>query len=161
MYDVLRLAEQFEIDGFKFYTSKKNEVKSKTVAEIFDYLAQMEKEHTEFIRRLIKSLEEGAQIDSLPEQDTKYYKSRYEGQKISETSPEDDVSDLSILRMAYLIEKDFMEFYEKAANNEKDERVKKLLLVLRDWEEGHKRIIEEEIKSILERNNLELGFYPF
>jgi len=161
MYDVLRLAEQFEIDGFKFYTSKKNEVKNKTVAEIFDYLAQMEKEHTEFIRRLIKSLEEGAQIDSLPEQDTKYYKSRYERQKISETSPEDDVYDLSILRMAYLIEKDFMEFYEKAANNEKDERVKKLLLVLRDWEEGHKRIIEEEIKSILERNNLELGFYPF
>ncbi|WP_448376300.1 ferritin-like domain-containing protein [Fervidobacterium sp.] len=161
MYDVLRLAEQFEIDGFKFYTSKKSEVKNKTVAEIFDYLAQMEKEHTEFIRRLIKSLEEGAQIDSLPEQDTKYYKSRFEGQKIAETTPEDDIADLSVLRMAYLIEKDFMEFYEKAANNEKDERVKKLLLVLRDWEEGHKRIIEEEIKAILERNNLELGFYPF
>jgi rubrerythrin len=161
MYNVLRLAEQFEIDTFKFFTSKKNEVKSKTVAELFDYLAQMEEEHIELIRRLIKSLEEGARIDSLPEQDKKHYKSRYEGQKTSETSPEDVVADLSILRMAYLIEKYFMEFYEKAANSEKDERVKKLFLVLRDWEKGHARIIENEIKSLLERNNLELGFYPF
>jgi hypothetical protein len=32
---------------------------------------------------------------------------------------------------------------------------------LRDWEEGHKKIIEEQIKAIIERNNLELGFYPF
>lgn len=161
MYDVLKLAEQFEIEGFKFYRTKRDEVKNKSVADIFDYLAQMEKEHTEFIRRLRKSLEEGSEIESLPQQSTTYYKSRYEGQKISETSQEDDIADLSVLRMAYLIEKDFMEFYEKAAQKEIDERVKKLLLVLRDWEEGHKRIIEEEIKAIIERNNLELGFYPF
>ncbi|MGQ9855742.1 MAG: ferritin-like domain-containing protein [Fervidobacterium sp.] len=161
MYDILKLAEQFEIEGYKFYTAKREEVKNKQVSDIFDYLAQMEKEHTEFIRRLIKTLEEGREVESIEMQDSSYFKSRYEGQKIQETSPEDDIADLAVLRMAYLIEKDFMEFYKKAAENEKNESVKKVLVLLQDWEEGHKKIIEEQMKAIIERNNLELGFYPF
>jgi len=164
MYDVLKLAElaeKFEIEGYKFYTSKKQEVKNKSVAEVFEYLAQMEKEHTEFIRNLMKSLEEGGEIPEIPNQSASYFKSRYEEQKISETSPEDDITDLSVLRMAYLIEKDFIEFYGKAAEKETNEKVKSILTILRDWEEGHKKIIEEQIKAIIERNNLELGFYPF
>jgi rubrerythrin len=161
VYDVIKLAEQFEIEGYKFFTSKKQEVKNKSVAEIFESLAQMEKEHFEFIRNLMKSLEEGREIPEIPSQSASYFKSRYEGQKISETSPEDDIADLSVLRMAYLIEKDFMEFYGKAAEKETNEKVKSILTILRDWEEGHKKIIEEQIKAIIERNNLELGFYPF
>lgn len=161
MYDILKLAEQFEIEGYKFYTAKKEEVKSKHVSDIFDYLAQMEKEHTEFIRRLVKTLEEGREVEAIEMQDSSYFKSRYEGQKIQETSQEDDIADLAVLRMAYLIEKDFMEFYKKAADNEKNESVRKVLVLLQDWEECHKRIIEEQMKAIIERNNLELGFYPF
>ncbi|MGC8902023.1 MAG: ferritin-like domain-containing protein [Fervidobacterium sp.] len=160
MYDVLKLAENFEIEGYKFYTQKKNEVKNKTVADIFEYLAQMEKEHTEFIRNLMKLLQEGKEIQP-PTQDVKFFKDRYEGQKVSETTMEDDIADISVLRMAYLIEKDFMEFYAKAASNEKNEKVKEILTTLEKWEEGHKKIIEEQISYLIEKNHLELGFYPF
>ncbi len=161
MNDVLKLAEKFEIEGYKFYNEKSKEVKNKTVSEIFQNLAQMEKEHTEFIRRLMKELEEGRQISDFPKDAQQTFKKEYSEQKIEKTSQEDDLMDLAVLRMAYLIEKDFMEFYDKSARNEKDEKVKKILEILKEWEEGHKKIIEEQIKDIIERNNLELGFYPF
>ncbi len=160
MYEVLKLAEKFEIEGYKFYTQKKNEVKNKTLAEVFEYLSNMEKEHTEFIRNIIKSLQEGGDIKP-PTQDTQFFKKRYEDQKISETTIEDDIADISVLRMAYLIEKDFMEFYSKAALNEKNEKVKEILTMLEKWEEGHKKIIEEQINHLIEKNHLDLGFYPF
>lgn len=161
MNDVLKLAEKFEIEGYKFYNEKSKEVKNKTVSEIFQNLAQMEKEHTEFIRRLMKELEEGREISDFPKDVQQTFKKEYTEQKIEKTSQQDDLMDLAVLRMAYLIEKDFMEFYGKAAQNEKDEKVKTILEILRNWEEGHKKIIEEQIKDIIERNNLELGFYPF
>ncbi|MFN6992387.1 MAG: ferritin-like domain-containing protein [Fervidobacterium sp.] len=161
MHDVLKLAEKFEIEGYKFYYSKAKEIKSKVVETIFLNLAQMEKEHTEFIQRLMKEIEEGREITEFPTNAQQTFKSEYEKQKIDKTTQEDDLMDLAVLRLAYLIEKDFMEFYEKAAQNEKDVKVKSVLELLRNWEEGHKKIIEEQIKAIIEKNNLELGFYPF
>ncbi|MFN3692363.1 MAG: ferritin-like domain-containing protein [Fervidobacterium sp.] len=161
MQDVLKLAEKFETEGYKFYYSKSKEVKNKVVTNVFLSLAQMEKEHTEFIQRLMKEIEEGREITEFPTNVQQTFKTEYEKQKIDKTTQEDDLMDLAVLRLAYLIEKDFMEFYEKAAKIEKNEKVKKLLETLRDWEEGHKKIIEEQIKAIIERNNLELGFYPF
>lgn len=161
MKDVLRLAESFELEGYRFYHLKAKEAKTKPVASIFEYLAEMEKEHTEFIRRLIKELKEGGEIAQVPEGMNRTFEWRYESQAMDEVSPEDDILDLSALRMAYLVEKDFMNFYARAAEVEKDEKLRTILTVLRDWEDGHRRIIEERMREIIDRNHLDLGFYPF
>jgi rubrerythrin len=161
MYDVLKLAEKFEIDGYKFYNERKKEVKNKTVAEIFDHLAIMEKEHTAFIRRLMEDLEMGREISTLPDEMENPFVQRYEDQKLDATTPEDDLMDLSVLRMAYLIEKDFVEFYARAAKREENPEVRKVLNLLSTWEEGHRKLIEKQMEAIMERNNLDLGFYPF
>ena len=161
MYDVLKIAEKFEIDGYKFYNEKKREVKSKAVTEIFEHLAIMEKEHTALIRRLMEDLENGREISSLPNEMENPFVQRYEGQKLDATNPEDDLMDLSVLRMAYLIEKDFVEFYARAAEHEENPEVKKVLNLLSTWEEGHRKLIEKQMETIMERNNLDLGFYPF
>lgn len=161
MRDVLKLAENFEIEGYRFYHQKMKEVKSKRVAEVFEYLAEMEKEHTEFIRRLINDIEGGREISFQISEKPEIFTKRYQTQALESTPVEDDLQDLAVLRMAYLIEKDFMEFYTRSAERVEDNDLKKILLLLRDWEAGHKEIIEREIKTILERNNLDLGFYPF
>ncbi len=44
--------------------------------------------------------------------------------------------------MAYLIERDFKEFYEEAKEMVADENVKKLLQRLSDWERGHEAIFK-------------------
>lgn len=161
MNDILKIAEKFEIEGYSFYNQKSKEVKNKRISEIFQDLAQMEKEHTEFIRRLMKEIENRQELTDIPKDTQQIFEKQYTEQRIEKTSQEDDLMDLAVLRMAYLIEKDFMEFYEKAAKNEKNEKLKRILEILRDWEEGHKKIIEEQIREIIEKNNLELGFYPF
>lgn len=161
MYDVLKLAEKFEIDGYRFYSERKKEVKSKAVADIFDHLAIMEKEHTAFIRKLMEDLETGREISDLPNETQNPFSQRYEDQKLDVTTAEDDLMDLSVLRMAYLIEKDFVEFYARAAKREENAEVRKVLNLLSTWEEGHRKLIERQMEAIMERNNLDLGFYPF
>ena len=50
--------------------------------------------------------------------------------------------DLPILRMAYLIEHDFAEFYEKAAA-QAEGTAKKVLTMLANWERGHEELFKQ------------------
>jgi len=52
------------------------------------------------------------------------------------------VPDLSILRMAYLIERDLSEFYEMAAAT-MEGTAKEALTMLAEWERGHERLFKE------------------
>lgn len=49
--DVLNVAENFEIEGYKFYNIRKDEIKDSIAKEIFNFLANMEKEHAEYIKK--------------------------------------------------------------------------------------------------------------
>jgi rubrerythrin len=51
------------------------------------------------------------------------------------------VADLPVLRMAYLIERDFAEFYTQAASKAEGE-AKKTLEMLAHWESGHERLFK-------------------
>ncbi|ANQ54146.1 rubrerythrin [Thermosipho affectus] len=163
--DILKVAENFEIEGFKFYKEKKEEVKNKLAREVLEFLQEMEKEHTEYIRKIRKALEEEEEIPVAPLDTTKdFFNERLRGQKIEETPSEDDIKDLSILRMALLIEKDFVNYYDKAAERAKvmeDKTLESILINLREWEKGHVNLVKELILQIFEKNRLDLGFYPF
>ncbi|SHH18304.1 ferritin family protein [Thermosipho atlanticus] len=163
--DILKVAENFEIEGFKFYKEKKEEVKNKLAKEVLEFLQEMEREHTEYIRKIRKALEEEGEIPVAPLDTTKdFFNERLKDQKIEETPSEDDIKDLSILRMALLIEKDFVIYYDKAAERAKvmeDKTLESILINLREWEKGHVKLVKELISRIFEKNRLDLGFYPF
>jgi rubrerythrin len=55
---------------------------------------------------------------------------------LDQTVVESMVPDLPVLRVAYLIERDFAEFYESAADEAKGE-AREALLMLARWERGH------------------------
>ncbi|MDK2839058.1 MAG: hypothetical protein PWQ83_593 [Thermosipho sp. (in: thermotogales)] len=163
--DILKLAENFEIEGYKFYMSKKEEIKNSLAKEVLEFLKNMEKEHTEYIRMVRKALEENGEIPTASVDTTKdFFKERFTSQKISKTPSEDDIKDLSILRMALLIEKDFVNYYDKAAKRARElenEQLVKILENLKAWEEGHVELVKKMIEEIYEKNRLDLGFYPF
>ena len=46
--------------------------------------------------------------------------------------------------MAYLIERDFKEFYENAVESVKDEDAKVLFRSLAKWEKGHEALFKKE-----------------
>jgi len=83
-----------------------------------------------------------------------------DGRKIEPENLDADLGDYSIMRMAYLIEKDFAEFYEKSSEANEG-KVKGLLIELAGWEKKHASMIREEMEKIIARNSLDLGFYPF
>ncbi|QTA38064.1 ferritin family protein [Thermosipho ferrireducens] len=164
--DILKLAEFFEIEGYKFYRSKKEELKSKLIKDVFSYLQEMEKEHTEYIRKLLKTFESSEKLPTniFENTDENFFLNRFKSQKLDNVPYEDDIKDLSILRMAFLIEKDFVSYYNKAAESaEKINQLelREILIHLRNWEEGHANLIENLIKEIYTRKSLDLGFYPF
>jgi rubrerythrin len=51
------------------------------------------------------------------------------------------VPDLPVLRMAYLIERDFAEFYEMSAARAEGE-AKQVLEMLAHWERGHEQLFK-------------------
>lgn len=80
---------------------------------------------------------------------------------MDEVPKESDIADLSILRMALLIEKDFVNYYSQASESIEDEELKTIFNMLKKWEEQHVKLIENLIEKIYNRNRLDLGFYPF
>lgn len=161
--DILDIAEKFEIEGYNFYKSKRDEIRSSTAKETFDFLANMEKEHTEYIRRVKEKIENVEVVETNASETTEeFFEKRLKSQKLDESfSKENDLADLSILRMALLIEKDFVNYYAKAYETTVDEKAKKIFKMLKNWEEQHVKLVEELIKEIYDRNRLDLGFYPF
>ena len=67
---------------------------------------------------------------------------RAESEIIDQSVAEAMVPDLPVLRMAYLIEHDFVEFYENAASQTTGE-AKQVFLMLSQWERRHERLFKE------------------
>ncbi len=61
---------------------------------------------------------------------------------LDQTVIESMIPDVAILRMAYLIERDFAEFYETSADKAEGE-AKTALTALARWERGHERLFKE------------------
>ncbi len=157
---ILRFALAREIEGMEFYRSKLEKVKSQDVKEVFQSLANMESGHIEFIRNLMDKIgkDESIVIDSELLK-SEFFEEREKTELPSKTVDE-LANDLSVLRMAYLIEKDFEEFYRNSAERVEDADMKKILTVLADWEKGHKELLlstyDENMKSYWDK----MGFSP-
>jgi rubrerythrin len=61
---------------------------------------------------------------------------------LDQTVIEAMVPDLAVLRMAYLIERDFAEFYEASSQRVDDTTARQSLEMLARWERGHERLFK-------------------
>ena len=159
--DVLKMAHTMELQGMKFYTDQMNEVKNTNLKEIFKHLSEMENEHADYLERQIKNVGKGGSLDELPSsKDDDIFIERMKQQKIKTSSLEEDLGDFSIIRMAYLVERDFEKFYKNSSENAENKQVKDIFLKLSKWENGHAEMLKHQLEDIIARNSLELGFYP-
>lgn len=70
-------------------------------------------------------------------------------------------SDLSALRMAFLIEKDAVAFYTRAAAETEDPDGREIYECLVEMETEHQRILEEEYNALAKEFWGNVGFEPF
>lgn len=158
---VLRYAMQMELDGANFFKENAEKFVNPTSKELFLELADVEMEHYRYLENQLKAYLETNKFDMSDEvinREENIFKNREESEHIEATLEQSDIPDITILRMAYLIEKDYKEFYEKQANEAKDEDIKKIFEKLANWEAGHEEIFKKEYdKRMEEYMNLPWG----
>ncbi len=140
---VLEYALQREYEGKAFFENNAERLSSAAAVGAFKAIAKEEQRHIEFIQAQLHALdakEENKQV--APELDeTEFFANRADKEMIEQTVNEAMVADLPVLRMAYLIERDFSEFYHQAASKAEGD-AKITLEMLARWEAGHERLFK-------------------
>lgn len=144
---ILRYAMQMEKDGYNFFKENAEKFSEPTSRQLFLNLSKIEMEHYNYLERQLKHYLEESSFDTSAEvmsREEHIFSDREKSEHLQATLGESDIPDLTILRMAYLIEKDFHEFYTQAAEDAKDEGAKKIFGKLAQWEKGHEELFKKE-----------------
>ena len=137
---VLEYALQREYEGKRFFEQNAGRLQNAAATGAFKAIAAEEQRHIEFIQSQLNALADGQAIaPELPS--AGFFADRADSESIADTVAESMVADLPVLRMAYLIERDFSEFYAQAASKVEGD-AKKTLDMLAHWEAGHERLFK-------------------
>jgi rubrerythrin len=153
--DIVKIYEyalQRERAGKDFFESNAERMSHAAAEGIFRRLAAEEQKHIEFIESLIRGLdgEEQADVGIAAELDKEgFFQDRAKAEMLDQTVIESMAPDLPILRMAYLIERDFSEFYEMAASKAEG-HPRAALTMLAKWERSHEQLFKALHDAIFE-----------
>lgn len=142
---IFEYALQREHEGKRFFEENAARLSHAAAVGAFKALAAEEQRHIEFIEMQLAAIDGGkfGSSEALSKELTEgaFFSKRAESEMLDQTVLEAMVPDLPVLRMAYLIEKDFSEFYESAAEKATGE-AKEVLKMLGKWERGHEALFK-------------------
>ena len=141
---IYEYALQREHEGKHFFAQNAERLSHAAAVGVFEQLAAEEQKHIEFIQAQIDALDKGEGPDTaigVELQEEGFFSQRAEAEMLDQTMLEAMVPDLPVLRTAYLIERDFADFYEMAARKSEG-KAKKVLEMLAQWERGHERLFK-------------------
>ncbi len=133
-----------EYEGKRFFEENAKRLSEAAAVEAFQQLAGEEQKHIDFIQYQIDALDAGepGSIDQGEKlEQAGFFSQRAQSEIIDQKVAEAMVPDLPVLRMAFLIERDFAEFYESSAAQAVGE-AKQVLTMLSQWERRHERLFK-------------------
>jgi len=146
--DILKIyqyALQREHEGKRFFEQNAERMSHAAAAGAFRRLAAEEQKHIEFIQEQIQALDHGqpahTAVGAALEREG-FFSERAGAELLDQSVVEAMVPDLPVLRTAYLIERDFAEFYEMAAQRAEGE-ARAALEILARWERGHEAFFKQ------------------
>jgi len=142
---IYEYALQREYEGKRFFETNASRMSHATAVAVFKQLAAEEQKHIEFVQAQINAMDSGKTADVAFGQELNrsgVFSQRAAAEFIDQSILEAMVPDLAILRMAYLIERDFTEFYEQAAQKAEGE-VRVVLETLATWERRHAALFKQ------------------
>ncbi len=142
---IYEYALQREYEGKRFFETNAARLSHAAAVAAFNRLAAEEQKHIEFIQAQLTAMQSGKTADvafGLELNRSGVFSQRAGTEFIDETVLEAMVPDLPVLRMAYLIERDFTEFYEQAAQKTEGE-VRLVLEMLASWERRHAALFKQ------------------
>jgi rubrerythrin len=148
LHRIYHYALQREHEGKRFFEENANRMSHPAASRAFQVLVGEEQRHIDFIKHLLEALDGGqllppdAPPDLIESKYVGFFDQRLESEAVDDSVAESMVPDLPILRMAYLIERDFAEFYELAASHVEGQ-AQHALAMLANWERGHERLFKQ------------------
>lgn len=143
---IFEFALRREEEGKRFFEENAERLGHAAAVSAFKELAAEEQKHITFIQDQIDAIDNGLPTSSeaLNKELTEgtFFSNRAHSELLNQTVMEAMVPDLPVLRTAYLIEKDFVEYYEKSAIEATGES-KKVLAMLAKWERGHETLFKQ------------------
>jgi rubrerythrin len=139
---VLEYALEREYEGKRFFIENAERLQNAAARSAFLTIAAEEQKHIDFIAAQIAALNAGVKPQEIEPPESAFFADRAESQNIVEAVAESMVADLPVLRMAYLIERDFAEFYQAAASKAEGQ-AKEILTMLSRWESGHEKLFKQ------------------
>jgi rubrerythrin len=154
--NILNFAMRMEKDAGDFYTYYQDRVKSPSTKELFRELAETEKHHY----NVLKSKYDQLGFENPPLSISWVVDDAFTARDphvLADNSdllgePEAEMSDLTIIRMAYLIENDFALFYKQAVDLVEDDETKQFLRTLSDWENQHREMFHNRYQKMLKKH---------
>ena len=158
----LQMAIQTEIDGVNFYQKFAAQTQDSDARAMFQRLAQDEVIHLELLQNTRAMLEESGEWAEYRGVELGEFEAApiFSREQVEQNVVE-YTSDLSALRVAYLIEKDAMDFYTHAAEQTGDPNGKRMFADLAEMERGHLNLLEGEYDFLRGQFQTAMGFAPF
>ncbi len=156
---ILEYALEIEKKGASFYKEQANNVQNQEAKKLFEKLSDFEEKHVNYIQNKLEELSKKQAIVFDPEEISEeefIFESRKQEELDKQTK-----NDLPIIRMAYLIEKDFHDFYKKASQQVSEKDAKDLFIELANWEEKHLNYLYKMYQQLMQEFWFDMGFEPF
>jgi rubrerythrin len=136
-----------EETGKTFFQTSLQRMGSGVAAGAFTQLIEEEEHHILFIKKILEDLKLGSsdQLQIKKEfapRTTSFFDEQARSEFLQHWLYESMVPDVTVFSMAWLIEKDLSEFYEKMADQTKG-KAREALTMLAQWERGHERFFKE------------------
>ena len=147
---ILEYALEREHEGKRFFIENAMRLQNAAAQSAFIAIAEEEQKHIEFIEGQIAALKAGTPSQAIELPKAGFFADRADSESIADTVMESMVADLPVLRMAYLIERDFAEFYAQAASKAEGD-AKKTLDILAKWEAGHEKLFKKMHDELFEK----------
>jgi hypothetical protein len=144
---VFEYALNQEQTGKSFFQSSIERMGIGAAINAFTRLVEEEQKHIEFISGILDKLKKGESVDPSSMKDivlapTDYFDGRAKSEFLQQCLDGSMVPDVTVFNVAWLIEKDLSEFYEKTAM-QTEGKIKESLMMLSHWERGHEKFFRE------------------
>ena len=144
----MRTAIEMEKSGHRFFTEASNKVKHEVGRKLFSRLAAEEIDHMRTFEKIFNEVSGGADWKEAMKAVQPAKKVPYFDEARKEFKVEDMSVELDYLKQALDLERNAMQFFEKAIQDAESPEAKEIFKRIHDEEQGHYDLIQSEIDSI-------------
>ncbi len=151
---IIEYAMRMENDAEEFYSYNLERVKSPEHKKLFEELAEMEKTHYAVLNSIydiLKVTPPPIELSWVVDDTSRERNVSIIADNSELIADDSAISDLSIIRLAYLMESEFAVFYFNAAQQVEDDEAKRFLLELADWEKKHETMFRVRYEKLLKQ----------